>query len=149
MPLVPDCDGTNRLYGGANPEGSQVFFANGGIDPWHALSVLAPLPCCDTIYTRVIPGASHCADLHAPDPADPAALTSARQAIATFVSRALQGLGPESSSGGWKEDLPLWIAVGLEVFFVLAFLITFYRPNRKVQNSPRADIGVYQPIGDD
>lgn len=33
-------DETNAHYGGFNQRGSNIFWTNGGIDPWHAMSVI-------------------------------------------------------------------------------------------------------------
>jgi hypothetical protein len=37
--VATNIEQTNHLYGGLNYAGSRVFFVNGGIDPWHALSL--------------------------------------------------------------------------------------------------------------
>lgn len=146
--LVPNVAATNGFYGGANPVGSMIYFANGALDPWQALSVLAPLNCCSSIQTTVIAGASHCSDLHSSNSQDPKSLTLARQSIAQFVRQAL-GLPPLDFSGASKNDIPLWIAVGLEAFFLTAFVIVFYRrKNPSSAYSNDGDVAVYQPIGD-
>jgi len=51
----------------------------GLIDPWHALSVLDNLSSSELAI--VIPGTSHCADMHSDSSSDPPALTEARQVV--------------------------------------------------------------------
>jgi len=62
-----------------------VFFANGEIDPWHALGVLPQLinprtrPEARGVEARLMKSTAHCADMYAPTPADPAELTETRR----------------------------------------------------------------------
>ena len=65
-------------YGGNRPSGSRVFWVNGQIDPWGALSVLSPL---DGQPTLMVPGASHHAWTHPFDSRDSKYLTQARDLI--------------------------------------------------------------------
>eukprot|EP00766_Chilomastix_caulleryi_P003941 gnl/Chilomastix_caulleri/5082.p2 GENE.gnl/Chilomastix_caulleri/5082~~gnl/Chilomastix_caulleri/5082.p2 ORF type:complete len:96 (+),score=24.80 gnl/Chilomastix_caulleri/5082:116-403(+) len=56
--------------GGRNTGASNTFFANGLVDPWHVLGVLATSnPGCSVV---VMPPTSHCYDLYVTDPTDPA-----------------------------------------------------------------------------
>ncbi|GIQ84872.1 peptidase S28, partial [Kipferlia bialata] len=54
---------TNVLYGGNEPRISNVFYANGSIDPWHPLSNLSfDNPESPRVYMT---GTSHCQDMYA------------------------------------------------------------------------------------
>ncbi len=65
-------------YGADHPAGDRVFWVNGQIDPWGALSVLKP---SDGFPTLMVQGASHHAWTHPFNKDDSIYLTAAREAI--------------------------------------------------------------------
>jgi len=72
---------TNAYYGGAYAyNGTNVVFANGSEDPWHALSVYNPLNP-DSVTSVLIDGTSHCYDMYADADTDTDALTAGRAQI--------------------------------------------------------------------
>ncbi len=73
---------SDAFYGSDHPDGSRILFVNGDIDPWHALSILAPLP---NMPAFVVPGASHHAWTHPAQSTDSPALVDARKHIAAIV----------------------------------------------------------------
>jgi hypothetical protein len=81
---LPHIDFTNAYYGGNNPqECSNIFFVNGSLDPWHALSVLnSTLPGISTI---LINGTAHCADMGPPTVRDPPSLAIAQAVISAQI----------------------------------------------------------------
>ena len=59
---------TNAVYGADKPAGDCIVYANGEVDPWHALSVLkSPSP---GVGVLMVPGASHHAWTHPTLPTD-------------------------------------------------------------------------------
>eukprot|EP01128_Nolandella_sp_AFSM9_P007563 TRINITY_DN4186_c0_g1_i1.p1 TRINITY_DN4186_c0_g1~~TRINITY_DN4186_c0_g1_i1.p1 ORF type:complete len:482 (-),score=127.98 TRINITY_DN4186_c0_g1_i1:183-1502(-) len=67
---------TNIHYGGKSPVGSNVLFVNGGIDPWHSLSVIEPIG--DSITAILVPGGSHCENMSPAGPNSPAGMAQAQ-----------------------------------------------------------------------
>lgn len=71
---------TNAWSGGAtNPKGSRVLWANGGIDPWHVLSVLSPVNGMPTVFD---PLSSHHFWTHVPLSTDAPGIVKIRAQIA-------------------------------------------------------------------
>jgi Serine carboxypeptidase S28 len=60
-------------------QGTNVVFANGSEDPWHALSVYHPLNV--NVTSVLIDGTSHCKDMFAEGKADTDALKAGRKQI--------------------------------------------------------------------
>jgi serine protease 16 len=79
-------DFTNDVLGGANLTATNIIFANGQIDPWHALSKTASGPGEPLVF---IPGGAHCSNMMPSSPADPAPLKAARQQIAALLAQML------------------------------------------------------------
>lgn len=76
---------TNLYYGAGNPSGSRVWYVNGSIDPWHALSILtAPNADMGAVF---IPGTSHCANMDGSKPSDTQAMTDAREQISAVLGQ--------------------------------------------------------------
>ncbi|XP_046998310.1 putative serine protease K12H4.7 [Schistocerca americana] len=75
----------NLLYGGRNPDVTNVAFVNGGLDPWHRLGVLEDIN--ESSPAIVIEYESHCSDLYAPSLLDIPQLTAARERIAQLVAQ--------------------------------------------------------------
>jgi len=71
---------TNAYYGGAYAyNGTNVVFANGSEDLWHALSVYNPINV--NVTSVLIDGTSHCYDMYADMDSDTDALTAGRAQI--------------------------------------------------------------------
>ncbi|XP_049827751.1 putative serine protease K12H4.7 [Schistocerca gregaria] len=75
----------NLLYGGRNPDVTNVAFVNGGLDPWHALGVLEDIN--ESSPAIIIEYQSHCSDLYSPSLLDIPQLTAARERIAELVAQ--------------------------------------------------------------
>lgn len=82
-------DWINQAYGDVRIAGTNIVFATGSTDPWHALAVsnqTAPLP--QPSETRVfVDSTAHCKDLYAPQSTDSPALTAAREVIRENVAK--------------------------------------------------------------
>ncbi|XP_052890425.1 putative serine protease K12H4.7 [Anopheles moucheti] len=76
---------TNVIYGGWNPEVTNVFFTQGQLDPWRAMGIQADLN--DQSPGVVIPGAAHCADLSSISAADSAEMRAAKEKILELVKK--------------------------------------------------------------
>jgi hypothetical protein len=90
----PNIQWTNDYYGGKGIKNSNVYMANGDVDPWHVLSVLpasgkntTSTPIKDMPYSKVhlIHGTAHCADLYAPGPNDLPELTQVRAEQINYI----------------------------------------------------------------
>ncbi|KAJ1978632.1 hypothetical protein H4R34_003134 [Dimargaris verticillata] len=83
-------DRLNERYGADSIDVDRVFYVNGEFDPWRRLSVSSPVapPRQDSLKNkyRVIPRASHCYDLRAPDEETdwPELVTIRAEIVATF-----------------------------------------------------------------
>ncbi|XP_067012068.2 putative serine protease K12H4.7 [Anabrus simplex] len=76
---------TNLLYGGRNPQVTNVVFVNGGSDPWHVLGVLEDLsPSAQAV---VIDGFSHCGDMYTSKNSDPPQMKAAHAKIAALIQQ--------------------------------------------------------------
>jgi hypothetical protein len=78
----------NEIYGDIRIAGTNIAFAAGTIDPWHALgatNVTHPLPQASEVKVY-IKGTAHCHDLYAPANSDPQSLIDARKVIAQNVA---------------------------------------------------------------
>jgi len=85
----PQVDFMNQVYGSRDIDATNIVFAAGTIDPWHALGVTnytSALPQ-STEYPVYILGTAHCNDLYAPASTDPASLVIAREVIAGHVAK--------------------------------------------------------------
>lgn len=80
----PRIDETNVMYGGADPQSTNVVFVNGSIDPWHALSILTSNPNFN-ITAIYIEGTAHCANMRKAKANDPPGLAVAQQQIAQIL----------------------------------------------------------------
>lgn len=78
----------NQVYGDTRIDATNVLFAAGTIDPWHALGETNSTGPLSQMTEKVvyIEGTAHCHDLYAPANSDPAALTFAREEIAKQVA---------------------------------------------------------------
>jgi hypothetical protein len=84
--LMPDTAAINARYGAMTPNATNVLFTNGLIDPWHLLSISAPVGGVDAVTYA----AGHCAPMTAATANDPASLVHARQRVAAFLQTILQ-----------------------------------------------------------
>ncbi|GIQ89905.1 peptidase S28, partial [Kipferlia bialata] len=79
LPLVPDTEHTNSHYGSDYPRATNIFYANGSVDPWHVLSVLEDIPGYEETQPHVLmTGTSHCADMYMPKDNDLPCLAETR-----------------------------------------------------------------------
>ncbi|XP_049548662.1 putative serine protease K12H4.7 [Anopheles darlingi] len=76
---------TNVMYGGWNPEVTNVFFTQGHLDPWRAMGIQADLN--EHSPGVVIPGASHCADLSSISAGDSQEMRAAKEKIFELVQQ--------------------------------------------------------------
>lgn len=74
---------TNDLLGGAAIAGSHIIFVNGGVDPWHNLSVLETRPELLSVF---IPTGAHCRQMRASSDSDPEDVKEARAQIAAQLA---------------------------------------------------------------
>ncbi|XP_052868408.1 putative serine protease K12H4.7 [Anopheles cruzii] len=74
---------TNVIYGGWNPEVTNVFFTQGQLDPWRAMGIQEDLN--EHSPAVVIPGASHCADLSSISERDSTEMRAAKERIFELV----------------------------------------------------------------
>lgn len=84
---LPRINETNWHYGGKHPQGTNVVFVNGSLDPWHALSVTESLS--DTLTAIYIDGTAHCANMRPAKPTDPPGLAIAQKQIAYVINQFL------------------------------------------------------------
>ncbi|QDZ23838.1 serine carboxypeptidase S28 [Chloropicon primus] len=87
---------SNQFYSGWNCNATNVFFVNGGVDPWHAASVL--FPNNKEQKTLMVKGASHHAWTHPLTGHDQESVTEARKDIEEIVANWV--VGPAT-----KEDV--------------------------------------------
>merc|ERR1719201_1160822 len=82
-----------------NDAGSNVFFANGGFDGWHALSV--PRPPTHSVEVDMNATASHCADM-AGDAGS--AVVNAKQAavVARWLTESYAGAALRRARSLWR-----------------------------------------------
>lgn len=79
---------TNSFYGGLRPDlngASKIVYPNGGVDPWHAASIVMP-PSWE-LPTVWVPSASHHAWTHIPKGGDKEDVKQARVSISNFVRK--------------------------------------------------------------
>lgn len=87
---LPQVEFMNQVYGSRAIDATNVVFAAGTIDPWHALGVTnytVPALPQETEYPVYILGTAHCNDLYAPASSDPESLVIAREVIANHVAK--------------------------------------------------------------
>eukprot|EP00026_Physarum_polycephalum_P007959 Phypoly_transcript_08032.p1 GENE.Phypoly_transcript_08032~~Phypoly_transcript_08032.p1 ORF type:complete len:396 (+),score=63.90 Phypoly_transcript_08032:325-1512(+) len=76
----PDVNWTKSEYGSTTPQGSNILYVNGNIDPWHALGVLQA-PKGAPYNVLVIDGTAHCADMNPPRAYSPRTLAPAQEKL--------------------------------------------------------------------
>lgn len=88
--LTPQIQYINNFYGGANIVTDNTVFANGDVDPWHALGNYQNYNLESQSATILISGTAHCADLYPARSTDLPGLTAAREAQAALLREWLQ-----------------------------------------------------------
>jgi len=73
-------------YGSNTTAATRTFFVNGGLDPWHVLSVQRPLTSEGDVRAVVIDGTSHCRQMRPSSPSDPKQVIEARAKVAAAIS---------------------------------------------------------------
>jgi len=78
--------------GGSNMAATNVFFANGGEDPWQWATQLENRPELNQI-SRLSDcnGCGHCAELYTPQDSDPEELKETREMVANWLDDILTG----------------------------------------------------------
>lgn len=82
---------TNKLYGGLDIRGDNIFFLNGSEDPWQ-YAAMRQLRHPDTTQSTMnveyiqCDTCAHCVDFHTPVEGQPQALTDAQNAVADQVA---------------------------------------------------------------
>eukprot|EP00127_Corallochytrium_limacisporum_P005469 Clim_evm17s206 gene=Clim_evmTU17s206 len=81
----PPTSEINRRYGGKAFAGSNILFLNGGIDPWHALSILqSDRPHISISFN---PASAHCANMHKKFDGEAAGLDEMRSEMGRYVAK--------------------------------------------------------------
>ena len=119
----PQTEWINSLYGGVNIAATNIIFPAGSIDPWHILGIYDETKelwdaSLESLY---ITGTAHCHDMSVPWHTDIAALTAAREVIATTVSAWVSG--PVNNDDDNENDTPkffIFIFFGVLGLFVSA-----------------------------
>jgi thymus-specific serine protease len=75
-----------EYYGSNTTAADKTFFVNGGLDPWHVLSVQRPLPQFGDVRSLIINGTSHCRQMMPSGPFDPPQVVQARADVASAIS---------------------------------------------------------------
>lgn len=78
---------TLAKFGGATPHSSNIFFSNGGDDPWQEAAVKATLSTSMPEYTAHCADCGHCGDMSSPSDRDPPELTSSRHMLASYMAQ--------------------------------------------------------------
>jgi serine protease 16 len=76
---------TNDYLGAKNISATRIVFANGSIDPWHALSAVNSTDAA-AMPSVFIDGTAHCANMMPSSPSDPPALVAGRKQIAAYLA---------------------------------------------------------------
>ena len=87
----PAVDRVNKLYGGLDIRGDNIFFLNGSEDPWQYAAMTEiqhPETTQRTMQAAYIEcdTCGHCVDFHTPVDGQPEALTNAQHQVANAVA---------------------------------------------------------------
>ena len=88
--MTPKYDWALDFFGGRNPEkdfqfASNLIFANGDLDPWHAGGVTTNIT--QNTIALFIKDSAHHLDLRLPNAEDPSTVTQARAVEMAYVKR--------------------------------------------------------------
>lgn len=86
--LWRDVARTNNIYGGLDPETTNVLFVHGSIDPWHALGLTKTIN--KNMPAIFINGTAHCANMYEPSDKDMPQLKEARIQIENYIKNLLK-----------------------------------------------------------
>ncbi|CAJ0584993.1 unnamed protein product, partial [Mesorhabditis spiculigera] len=113
---------------------SNIAAPNGGVDPWHALGLLATTAPGQTLFP--LNATAHCADMYPPRDSDPADLKAARTAIGALIGQWISGatgapptVVPTGGPGGATSTVVPTTSIGAlaslpsAVLLFLAFLM--------------------------
>ena len=91
IPMDASTDKTNKIYGGLDITGDNIFFLNGSEDPWQ-YAAMREIQHPDTTQKNMTAqyiecdSCAHCVDLHTPQEGQAQSLTDAQNAVAAKVS---------------------------------------------------------------
>lgn len=88
--VIPNTNAANLLYGGADIQGTNIFFSDFSDDPWQQASVKKANNPYAPFSLVTCNGCGHCADFAYPSADDPAALTASRAAFESYLETWLQ-----------------------------------------------------------
>jgi len=87
--LWPDTEAGNRNTGGKNIKGSNIYFINGGMDPWQHVSVTTATPLLAATVLDCN-GCAHCRDLKGLQADDPSIVQTTRQELKKEIVKWIQ-----------------------------------------------------------
>lgn len=111
--MAPKTDYTNKMYGGTNIKGHNIFFANAEEDPWQwaGMREVTNPKKYPTIQAEMIncTNCGHCVDFHTPTDTQPIELTNVQTKIAETITQWLQeaALNREEPSHAHDRDVHL------------------------------------------
>lgn len=85
IPSLPSTEEINARYGGANPQGSRIFYSDFSDDPWKSASVLSSPSEDQPYFLTTCDGCGHCQDFATPSENDPDALKACRQTFESYL----------------------------------------------------------------
>lgn len=88
--LKTNTNNTNKLYGGTNIKGHNIFFANAEEDPWQWAGMRDYNPTrYPTLHAEMIncTDCGHCIDFHTPTETQPPELTAVQNKIAATINQ--------------------------------------------------------------
>eukprot|EP00824_Muranothrix_gubernata_P024146 TRINITY_DN689_c0_g1_i1.p1 TRINITY_DN689_c0_g1~~TRINITY_DN689_c0_g1_i1.p1 ORF type:complete len:563 (+),score=87.32 TRINITY_DN689_c0_g1_i1:25-1689(+) len=137
----PDTVATNRYYGSVEYGGTNVFFCNGGDDPWQHASITSPLPWCDScpVYVAHCHDCGHCVDLGTYSKDAPDAVQDAWTSIEEHIGDWIAGQheGGSKSRTGLSSGAIVGLILGAAVAGALAGFVTFALMFRKRRHGDR------------
>ena len=108
-PLWPNTEAGNRNTGGADIDATNIYFVNGGLDPWQHMSVTSPRRG-GAIAASVMQcdGCAHCRDLKGSAESDPEAVkvtkADIRQHLSSWINLAQPRVGALQAQAG--QNIP-------------------------------------------
>jgi hypothetical protein len=82
---MPDVNGTNQYYGGSRIAATNVFFTNGGEDPWQWASIRSTFTPAEPARVTNCTQCAHCVELYTPSDNDDPALVQTREMSTAYV----------------------------------------------------------------